>query len=89
MEAFEKELHEAKAKEGGDEDGDADGDDAVVPREDLEVEGDIGDDVFAMGEAPQGLESGTEAWLKSDRDYLYPEVGLHMLFPIFLLAKYV
>jgi translation initiation factor 2 subunit 2 len=66
MEAFEKELKES-AKDGEDEDEDA-------PREDLEIEGDIGDDVFAQGEAPSGVESGSEAWLKSDRDYYYPEL---------------
>jgi translation initiation factor 2 subunit 2 len=70
MEAFEKELHDAKAKDGDDDD-EADGE---VVQEDIEIEGDIGDDVFAMGEAPQGLESGSEPWLSSDRDYIYPEV---------------
>lgn len=77
MEAFEAELHEAKATSSkaadGDEEEGADGDDA--PRgEDIDIDGDIGDDVFAAGEAPVGLESGSEAWLKSDRDYTYPEV---------------
>ena len=68
MDAFEKELKES-AKDGEDEDEDG-------PREDLEIEGDIGDDVFAQGEAPSGVESGSEAWLKTDRDYFYPEVRI-------------
>jgi translation initiation factor 2 subunit 2 len=70
MEAFEKELKETKARDGDD-------DDEEVPHgEDLEIDGDIGEDVFAQGEAPQGIESGNEAWLKSDRDYIYPEVHI-------------
>jgi translation initiation factor 2 subunit 2 len=71
MDAFEKELKDS-AKDGAGEDGEDE--DGGARGEDLEIEGDIGDDVFAMGEAPSGIDSGSEPWLKSDRDYYYPEV---------------
>jgi translation initiation factor 2 subunit 2 len=73
MEAFEKELKES-AKDGDEDEEDG-------PRgEDLEIEGDIGDDVFALGGegAPAGIDSGSEPWLGSDRDYFYNEVCAHM-----------
>ena len=69
MEAFEKELHQAKAKdveedEGGEE----------VPVEIDEAE--LGEDPFAGNEAGVvSLDVGTEPWLNSDRDYTYQEVG--------------
>jgi translation initiation factor 2 subunit 2 len=73
MEAFEKELHQNKVREGDEEE-------EVEPRpmEDYD-EGELGDDVFgggaaAAGEAPSGVDAGNEPWLTSDRDYLYPEV---------------
>ncbi|KAG1752245.1 eukaryotic translation initiation factor 2 beta [Suillus lakei] len=37
-------------------------------------EADLGDDPFARNEAPAGIDSGTEPWLGSDRDYTYPEL---------------
>jgi hypothetical protein len=35
----------------------------------------LGDDPFAQGDAPVGVDAGTEVWLNSDRDYTYQEVG--------------
>ena len=69
MEAFEKELTETKAKDDGDED-----DDDPAARMEAIDEGELGDDPFAHGEAPAAVDGGNEAWLKSDRDYTYPEV---------------
>jgi translation initiation factor 2 subunit 2 len=68
LEAFEKELNESKAKDAEDEedgpvDDGADVDDA-----------DLGDDIFDRGPAPTGIDSGSEPWLDSDRDYTYPEL---------------
>ena len=70
MEAFEKELNEAKAKdadedEGGDENQLQDVDDT-----------ELGDDPFAAAGGGVNLDSGNEPWLKSDRDYTYEEVGV-------------
>jgi hypothetical protein len=59
--------------------------------EDAEINGDalenmdeaeLGEDPFARAEAPTGLEGGDEAWLKSDRDYTYPEVSSQYLINI-------
>ncbi|KAL0566792.1 translation initiation factor eIF-2 beta subunit [Marasmius crinis-equi] len=71
LEAFEKELNDSKAK-----DGDQDDDDADEGRPDLDNvdDAELGEDPFAQADAPIGVESGTEAWLGSDRDYLYPEL---------------
>lgn len=69
MEDFEKELNEAKAKDEAEE---AEADDGEHLNE-LD-EADLGDDPFARNEAPAGIDSGTEPWLGSDRDYTYPEV---------------
>jgi len=69
MEDFEKELNEAKAKDEAEE---AEADDGEHLNE-LD-EADLGDDPFARSEAPAGIDSGTEPWLGSDRDYTYPEV---------------
>jgi translation initiation factor 2 subunit 2 len=71
MEAFEKELEETKAKEEDEDGGENDG----VNLDDID-EGELGDDPFARGDAPSGLDGGDEPWLKSDRDYSYPEVML-------------
>ena len=68
MEAFEKELSESKAKDGDDEEGEEGG-----AMEEYD-ETDLGDDPFARGE-PTTLDSGSEPWLGSDRDYTYPEVS--------------
>ncbi|KAI0049502.1 hypothetical protein FA95DRAFT_1556791 [Auriscalpium vulgare] len=74
LEAFEKELNQSKAKEStlaGDEDED------VVPTgehlDDID-EAELGDDIFDRGEAPAGVDTGSEPWLGSDRDYTYPEL---------------
>lgn len=72
MEAFEKELNDTKAKDDDDEGEGEDG--PVRPMEEFDEE-ELGEDVFAQGSAPAGLEAGNEAWLKSDRDYTYPEVS--------------
>jgi hypothetical protein len=79
LEAFEKELNEAKAKEDPDDEGD-DGEGLA------EIdEAELGDDPFAQGaDAPTGLDAGNEPWLKSDRDYTYPEVH----FPLQSLPNY-
>jgi translation initiation factor 2 subunit 2 len=69
MEDFEKELNEAKAKDDADE---GEPDDGAHLEEVDEAE--LGDDPFARNEAPAGIDSGTEPWLGSDRDYTYPEV---------------
>ena len=35
----------------------------------------LGDDPFSQaGDTPAGIDAGNEPWLKSDRDYTYPEV---------------
>jgi translation initiation factor 2 subunit 2 len=75
LEAFEKELNDSKSKSAGGEDDDED-----IPEANpaLDDDADLGDDdPFAQaGEAPAGaVDSGAEQWLKSDRDYFYPEVG--------------
>ncbi|KAF7322944.1 Translation initiation factor [Mycena chlorophos] len=69
MEAFEKEL---KATAAADADGDDDGE--PTPAVDLDDDADLGDDPFAQpsGEV-SSIGTGNEAWLKSDRDYTYPE----------------
>lgn len=73
MEAFEKELNEAKAKDG--EDADADG----APIDEVD-EAELGDDPFARGGGAGEVvvvDAGSEAWLGSDRDYTYAEVRPH------------
>ena len=70
MEAFEKELSESKVKEAEDEDGEEGG---ALEEYD---EADLGDDPFARAGEAVTLESGTEPWLGSDRDYTYAEVRL-------------
>jgi len=74
LEAFEKELNESKAKDEADDEGD-DGEGLV------EIdEAELGDDPFAQGaDAPTGVDAGNEPWLKSDRDYTYPEL-LHRFY---------
>ncbi|KAJ3483863.1 hypothetical protein NLI96_g6022 [Meripilus lineatus] len=66
MEAFEKELHDSKAK-------DAEEDEGLEAQPEEMDEAELGDDPFAGGNA-SGLDAGNEPWLKSDRDYLYPEL---------------
>ena len=76
LEAFEKELNESKTKSAGGEDDDDD--DIPEPNPALDEDVDLGDDdPFAQGgDAPAGVDSGAEPWLKTDRDYFYPEVRL-------------
>ena len=79
MEAFEKELNEAKAKDGEGEDADG----AAIDEVD---EADLGDDPFARsgGEAAS-VDAGGEAWLGSDRDYTYSEVRIPLPYPLSLV----
>ncbi|KZT04926.1 uncharacterized protein LAESUDRAFT_750865 [Laetiporus sulphureus 93-53] len=73
MEAFEKELGEAKAKNADEEEG---GEGAVAEYDETE----LGEDPFAReGGAAAVTESGTEPWLNSDRDYTYLEL-LHRFY---------
>jgi len=78
LDAFEKEIGESKAKAPKTEGGDDDDDDGPEPdgsHLDNIDEEELGDDPFAhAGDAPVGLDAGTEPWLKSDRDYTYQEV---------------
>lgn len=76
LDAFEKEVTESKAKsttEGADDD---DEDGPAPDGSHLEEfdEAELGDDPFARPDAPVGVDAGNEPWLKSDRDYTYPEV---------------
>lgn len=79
MDAFEKELTDAKTTsskptEGG-EDDDEEGADVDGSHLDNLDEEDLGDDPFAQAaETAGGVDTGNEPWLKSDRDYLYPEL---------------
>ena len=69
MEAFEKELNEAKAKDGEGEDADG------APIDDVD-EAELGDDPFARGGGDAAaVDAGGEAWLGSDRDYTYAEAS--------------
>jgi len=76
LEAFEKELNESKVKDVDDEDV-PDG----LPEEIDEAE--LGDDPFATsgggGAGAVSMDAGNEPWLKSDRDYIYPEL-LHRFY---------
>ena len=76
MEAFEKELKSSSAA-----DPDADEDADPTPAVDLDDDADLGDDPFAnpSGDVPTSVGIGNEAWLKSDRDYLYPEVRMRRI----------
>ncbi|KAF5384217.1 hypothetical protein D9615_003454 [Tricholomella constricta] len=71
LDAFEKELNQSKTKSNADDD-----DDEGEPNPNLDHldDADLGDDPFAQGDAPVGVEAGNEAWLKSDRDYTYSEL---------------
>lgn len=74
LEAFEKELNDAKDKpkaDDGEEDEDEGFDGSHLDNID---EAELGDDPFARAaDAPLGVDAGNEAWLKSDRDYTYEE----------------
>ncbi|KAH9914096.1 eukaryotic translation initiation factor 2 beta [Fomitopsis serialis] len=67
MEAFEKELNQAKAKDADEEEG---GEDAAAEVDEVE----LGDDPFARNEGTVSMDVGTEPWLSSDRDYTYQEL---------------
>ncbi|KAJ7156011.1 translation initiation factor [Mycena crocata] len=92
MEAFEKEL---KSSSTADAAADADDDGEPTPAVDLDDDADLGDDPFAQptGEALASVGSGNEAWLKSDRDYTYPELlgrfyeSLHLANPSLLSSS--
>ena len=73
MEAFEKEINDSKAKDAQAQDDD-DGEPTGKDLDNID-EAELGEDPFALQDAPVGVDAGTEAWLKSDRDYLYPEVS--------------
>ncbi|KZP17037.1 hypothetical protein FIBSPDRAFT_793672 [Athelia psychrophila] len=73
LEAFEKELQETAAKDA-DDDGDIDGEHLA----DID-EAELGEDPFAQTDGPVGLDADNEPWLKSDRDYTYPEL-LHRFY---------
>jgi len=93
LEAFEKELNDSKSKSkstttttsssgggGAAEEDDDDGPEPDTTHLDHVDEAELGDDPFAQhGDAPVGVDAGNEAWLKSDRDYTYPEVRLLFL----------
>lgn len=79
MEDFEKELEESKSKDAAEGGDDVEIDDGEHLNEFDEA--DLGDDPFARPEAPTGLDSGSEPWLTSDRDYTYQEVSYPHLHP--------
>ena len=72
MEDFEKELGESKSKDAAEGADDVEIDDGEHLYDIDEAE--LGDDPFARPEAPTGVDSGSEPWLTSDRDYTYQEV---------------
>ncbi|KAF8888886.1 translation initiation factor [Infundibulicybe gibba] len=87
LEAFEKEINDSKAKAssssaptgtstpGAADDDDDDGEQPNTAHLDAMDEAELGDDPFARAaDAPVGVDAGTESWLKSDRDYTYPEL---------------
>jgi translation initiation factor 2 subunit 2 len=82
LEAFEKELNEVKAKDGGDDEG---ADEVEQMPEIDEVE--LGDDPFAQtGDLPTGIDAGNEPWLDTDRDYTYQEVSKAVVLPTYIHA---
>jgi translation initiation factor 2 subunit 2 len=83
MEAFEKELNESKEKpeavEGAAGIDEEDEPEVPVDTSHLDIvdEAELGENPFANAravEVPIGIDAGNEAWLKSDRDYTYPEL---------------
>lgn len=75
LDAFEKELNDSKAKSSTAADyEEEDGEPTNTAHLDNIDDADLGDDPFAQGDAPVGVDAGTEAWLKSDRDYTYQEL---------------
>ncbi|KAG8216114.1 eukaryotic translation initiation factor 2 beta [Butyriboletus roseoflavus] len=90
MEDFEKELEVSKSKDAAEGGDDVEIDDGEHLNEFDEA--DLGDDPFARSEVPTGLDSGSEPWLTSDRDYTYQElltrfyVSLHASNPSLLTS---
>jgi len=75
LEAFEKELNDSKAKSSGGAEDDDDEDEPDTSHLDNIDEAELGEDPFAQpSDAPVGVDAGTEAWLRSDRDYTYQEL---------------
>ena len=79
MEDFEKELEESKSKDAAEGADDVEIDDGEHLNEFDEAE--LGDDPFARSEVPTSVDSGSEPWLTSDRDYTYQEVGCSRFTP--------
>jgi hypothetical protein len=79
LDAFEKELNESKAKSSTAADDEEDDGELVntAHLDDID-EAELGEDPFAQNDAPVGVDAGNEAWLKSDRDYTYQEVGFSL-----------
>lgn len=84
MEDFEKEFEESKSKDAADGADDVEIDDGEHLNEFDEA--DLGDDPFARPEAPTGVDSGSEPWLTSDRDYTYQEVSIYSVFRLIVLT---
>ncbi|KAF8625104.1 hypothetical protein AX15_005576 [Amanita polypyramis BW_CC] len=78
FEEFEKELNESKSKptESTGAQEEVEGEGAVdTSHLDNVDEAELGENPFARAtEVPIGVDAGNEAWLKSDRDYIYPEL---------------
>ncbi|KAF9460385.1 translation initiation factor [Collybia nuda] len=74
LDAFEKELNDSKAKTSTAADDDEDEVPVDTSHLDNIDDAELGDDPFSQGDAPVGVDAGTEAWLKSDRDYTYQEL---------------
>ncbi|KAF5392662.1 hypothetical protein D9757_000937 [Collybiopsis confluens] len=71
MEAFEKELSGSKSKSAADDDEDVE----IEHNPNLDIDdADLENDPFAQPDVPVGVDSGSEPWLSSDRDYVYPEL---------------
>ncbi|KAH6903220.1 translation initiation factor [Coprinopsis sp. MPI-PUGE-AT-0042] len=73
MEAFEKEL-KAKPTSTADDEEDEEGGPVDTSHLDNIDEAELGEDPFAMADAPSGIDTGSEPWLGSDRDYSYQEL---------------
>ena len=73
MEDFEKELGESKSKDAAEGADNVEIDDGEHLNDIDEAE--LGDDPFARPEAHISVDSGSEPWLTSDRDYTYQEVS--------------
>ncbi|TFK32253.1 translation initiation factor [Crucibulum laeve] len=75
LEAFEKELNDSKTKDESAPAGEEEGEAPDGSHLDQIDETELGEDPFAVAnDAPVSVDAGTEAWLKSDRDYTYQEL---------------